>query len=249
MKRSILAGALAAAAMSCAAAPTAFAQAGPGPDMMGPGAMFRATTLSISAYGEVKAAPDMASISLGVQTQAPTAAGAMTQNAAQMSRIVEALRRAGIEGKDIQTSGLNLSPQYVYEQDKPPRLTGYQASNQVTVTVFDLARLGPTLDATVAVGANQINGVSFGLKDPGAAEDAARLKAVQTLQARAQLYAGATGLHVGRLINLSEGVNGPSPMPISVMALRKPMAAEATPVEPGQLSVRADVSGLYELAK
>ena len=238
------------AALLMAGSAAALAQ--PAPDgAPGPGAMFRTTTLSLSAYGEVKAAPDMASISLGVQTLAPTAAEAMSQNAAQMGRIIATLKRSGVADKDIQTSGLNLNAQYAYEQNQPPRLTGYQASNQLTITVYDLARLGASLDAMVAAGANQVNGVSFGLKDPQAAEDAARLKAVHALQAKAQLYAGATGLRLARLINLSEGANiAQPPGPIPMMAVRKAEAfAPSTPVQGGELEVRVDISGLYELAR
>jgi len=248
MRSSLTAGVFAALLLVMASASVS---AQPAPDgaspAMGPGMMLHVSTLSLSAYGEVKAAPDMAGISLGVQTQAPTAAAAMSQNAAQMSRIVESLKRSGVADKDIQTSGLSLDSQYAYEQDKPPRLAGYQASNLVTITVQDLARLGQTLDAVVASGANQINGISFGLKDPQAAEDAARLKAVQALQAKAQLYAGAAGLRLGRLINLSEGANTTQPpRPIMAMAMRKADAAP-TPVEGGELDIRVDVSGLYEL--
>ena len=253
MKTIPLAGALAAVLLAASAVAV---QAQPAPDGsamahdgMGPGMMMRATTLNISAFGEVKLAPDMASISLGVQTQAPSAAEAMAQNARSMSQVVAALKRAGIDGKDIQTSGLNLNAQYAYEQNIPPRLTGYQASNQVTVQVNDLGKLGPTLDAVVAVGANQINGVTFGLKDPQAASDAARLRAVQALQAKAQLYAGATGFRAGRLINLSEGGGYSPPRPMQMMAMRVAEAAPSTPVEAGELSVRVDVSGLYELVK
>ncbi len=248
MRPSTIAGALA-AALLCAASAPALAQPAPGAGPMGPGAMFRATTLNVSAGGEVKAAPDMATISLGVQTQAPTAAQAMADNARRMSEVTAALKRAGIEPKDIQTSGLNLGAQYAYEQNKPPRLTGYQASNQVTISVYDLARLGGTLDAVVAVGANQINGISFGLKDPQAAEDEARLEAVRTLQAKVKLYMGATGYTSSRLINLSEG-SGAAPPPRPLMyAMKAEAAAPPTPVEAGELTIRAEVSGLYELEK
>jgi uncharacterized protein len=245
MKSPVLAAALAAALIG-AAAPGAQAQsvADGRPD-----AMFSATTLSLSASGEVKAAPDMATISLGVQTQAPRAADAMSANAKRMTEVVAAIRRGGVEAKDIQTSGLSLQPQWVYEQNQPPRLTGYQASNQVTVTVNDLARLGPVLDAVVGAGANQVDGVSFGLKDPQAVQDQARLKAVQALQARARLYADATGLRVGRLVNLSEtgGVVPEPPRPLARMVAS--VAIAPTPVEPGQLDVRVDVTGLYELTR
>jgi uncharacterized protein YggE len=211
--------------------------------------LFRATTLNLSAYGEVKAAPDMATISLGVQSQAATASAAMSTNADRMSRVVAALKGAGIAARDIQTSGLNLSAQYAYEENRPPRLTGYQASNTVTVGVHDLANLGPTIDAVVRAGVNQIHGVSFGLSDPGKAEDEARLVAVKALQARAQLYATATGHRIARLVNLSEGggnVVSPPPMPMQAYAMRAEKAS--TPVEAGELTVRVDITGLYELA-
>jgi len=242
----LVAGAFA-AALLCAGAGAALAQTA---QDSAPGVMFRATTLNISAFGEVRAAPDQASISLGVQTLAPTAAQAMSQNADQMTRVIAALKRGGIEAKDIQTSGLSLSAQYAYEENKPPRLTGYQASNQVAIKVHDLDKLGPTLDAVVAVGANQINGISFGLKDPQAAEDVARLKAVQALQAKAQLYAGATGYRATRLINLSEGTGYVQPPRPLFRAMAAEAAAPApTPVEAGELTVRMDVSGLYELTR
>ena len=232
-----------AAAITLASAGMARAQAASDAD-----AAFRATTLSISAYGEVKAAPDKATITLGVQTTAPTAAQAMADNAARMSQVIAALRKQGLADKDIQTSNLNLSAQYEYEQNKPPRLTGYQASNDVTVTVNDLKKLGPTIDAVTAAGVNQINGIGFGIKDPQAAEDQARVKAVQALQAKAQLYAGAAGYRIGRLVNLSESGGSPPVLYAPKMVTMTARAA-STPVEAGELTIRADVSGLYELAK
>ena len=212
-------------------------------------AAFHATTLSITAEGEVQAAPDKATISLGVQSTQLTAAEAMADNARQMTQVIAALRRQGLDGKYIQTSGISLQAQYDYEQGKAPKLSGYQASNQVTVTVNDLGKLGPTLDAVTTAGANQIQGVEFGLKDPGAAQDQARLKAVKALQAKAALYAGATGYRVGRLVNLSEG-GGAQPQPFAVKLMMSAARATApTPVEPGELTVRIDVSGLYELTR
>lgn len=247
MKTPTLAAVAAALLVVGPAATPALAQTAPD---TGAGAMFRATTLSLSAFGEVKAEPDMATITLGVQTVAPTAAAAMAANAQRMTEVVASLRRAGLEGKDIQTSDLSLQPQYDYEQNRPPRLTGYQASNQVTVTVNDLERLGSALDAVVAAGANQVSGVSFGLKDPQAAEDQARIRAVKALQAKADLYAGATGYRVGRLINLSEG-GGITPAPeageVVVSGVRR--YAAPIPVEAGQLNVRVDITGLYELTR
>jgi uncharacterized protein YggE len=118
------------------------------------------------------------------------------------------------------------------------------------VTVDDLARLGPVLDAVTAAGVNQINGVSFGLKDPRAAEDAARLAAVKDLRAKADLYAGATGYRLGRLIRLSEvGANAVVPIRVNALAVTGGQGAPATPVAPGELTVRIDITASYELAK
>lgn len=248
MKSILLSGVIAAALIAGAAAAPVPVLAQAASDTVAESA-FRATTLNLSAFGEVKAAPDMATISLGVQTQGATAAQAMADNAQRMSQVVTALKRAGIEAKDIQTSGLNLNAQYAFDQNKPPRLTGYEASNQVTINVNDLGKLGPTLDAVVAVGANQINGIAFALKNPQAAEDAARQRAVQALQAKAQLYAGATGHRVGRLVNLSEGGGYVPPRPVPIMARAMVAQAASTPVEAGELGIRIDVSAVYELVK
>lgn len=211
--------------------------------------MFRATTLNLAAHGETRVAPDMATITLGVQVEAPTAQAAMQQNARQMTQVIAALKKAGIAERDIQTSGLNLNPQYVYEQNVPPKLSGYQASNQVTIRVNDLARLGAAVDATVSAGANQVHGISFGLKDPTAAENAAREEAVKALAAKAELYARATGHRVARLVSLSEGGGYTPQPPMPVMAMARMEKDASTPVSGGELSVRVDVTGLYELAK
>jgi len=233
-------------ALAAGAASAAFAQPAPA---AGADTVFRATTLNLSAYGETRLAPDMATINLGVTTDAATAQAAMQANAAQMSRVMAALKHGGVAAKDIQTSQLSLEPQYVYEQNLPPKLTGYRASNQVTVTVHDLNRLGQAVDATVSAGANQVGGINFGLDDPTAAENAAREQAVKALAAKADLYARATGYRVLRLVSLSEGggYNPPPPMPMVAMSARFEKADTA--VSPGEIKVRVDVSGLYELAR
>ena len=205
--------------------------------------------LNLSAYGETRVAPDMATINLGVNTEAPTAAAAMQANAAQMTKVIASLKKAGIAEKDIQTSNLNLQAQYDYQQNEPPKLRGYQASNQVTVTVRDLARLGAAVDATVSAGANQVNGISFGLSDPTAAENAAREKAVKALAAKANLYAAATGNRLARLASLTEGGGYSAPPPVPMYAMARMEKADSTPVSAGELSVRIDINGVYELAR
>lgn len=210
---------------------------------------FQATTLNLSAYGETRLAPDMATISLGVSTEAATAAAALQANSAQMTKVIAALKKGGILDKDIQTSGLSLNAVYDYPQNETPKLRGYQVSNQVTVRVMDLKKLGAAVDATVGAGANQVNGISFGVSDPTAAENAARQAAARALGAKANLYAAATGYRVQRLISLSEsgGYSPPAPMPLYAMARME--KADSTPVAPGEVTIRADVSAVYELVK
>jgi uncharacterized protein YggE len=206
-------------------------------------------SLNLSATGEVKVAPDMATISFGVVTEAPTAREAMAQNAAQMTQVAAALRRAGLAERDIQTSGLNLQAQYSYQDNQPPKLRGYQATNRVTVNIHDLTKVGGVADAVVAAGVNQIDGIAFGLKDPKAAEDEARRQAVAALQSKASLYAQALGVTLGGIRSLNEGGGYQPPQPMPVMYARAAMAdsAGSTPISGGELSVRIDITGVYDI--
>lgn len=207
------------------------------------------TTLSLSVEGESTATPDMATVSFGVQTQGKTAADALQANNARMTAVMAALKNAGIATKDIQTSSLNLNPQYTYGNNVPPTLNGYQASDQITVRVEDLSRTGPVIDQVVKAGINQIDSVTFGLKDNNAALDQARQSAVATLAQRASLYAAATGLHVSRLVSLEEGEHQSVVPPRPVFAMAKMAAPAATPISEGELHLSVTVSATYELAK
>jgi len=226
-----------------AASPVAMAQAAVTQSM------FEATTLSLAAEGQVKITPDEAAITLGVQVSDPTAAEAMRDNAQRMAGVLAALKAAGVADKDVQTTNINLQAQYAYVQNQPARLTGYQASNEVTITVENIGRLGPVIDAVTASGANQLNSISFGLKDPTAAENAARLAAVKAVQAKADLYAQATGFHVARLVNLSEGAPSTPIRPMAFAAVAHVPPAPPTPVSAGELTVTVTVNAVYELAR
>lgn len=214
-------------------------------------AMAQQPALNLSAYGEVKVAPDQATINFGVVTEAATAQEAMAQNAQQMTRVVAALRRAGIAERDIQTSGLNLSAQYDYQQNQPPKLRGYQATNRVTVVINDLTKVGVTADAVVAAGVNQIDGIAFGLKDSKAAEDQARQLAVRALQDKARLYAQALGVQLGGVRTLTEGGGymPEPPRPMYARAMAMDSAGGTTPVSAGELTVRIDISGTYDIGR
>lgn len=225
MPRALMLG----AAVIGLSAPSALAKSAPAGPMQ-VHAMAAQPALNLSAYGEVKVAPDMATLTFGVMTEAVAAQAAMADNARRMTEVFAALRRAGIEPRDIQTSGLNLSAQYDYQPDQPPRLRGYQASNRVTVNILDLERVGTVADAVVAAGVNQIDGIGFGLRDPRAAEDQARVLAVRALQGKARLYAEALGVELGAIRSLNEGggYSPPPPMPVFAMArARRPPVPSA----------------------
>ncbi|HKR23716.1 MAG TPA: SIMPL domain-containing protein, partial [Allosphingosinicella sp.] len=170
------------AALALATAVPAAAQAVPAPAVTG-------TRLEVAATGEVTRVPDIVRIGAGVVTQAPTAVEAIRQNGARMERVRAALRRAGVAERDIQTSAISLQPDYRYQENRPPVLTGYRASNEVNVRFRDIAGSGPILDALVAEGANQINGPNLGIDRPEAALDEARTRALAAARARAELYA------------------------------------------------------------
>lgn len=245
-----LGGALMAA--TALTAPAAFAQsAGNAPVQSTIQMIQTQPSLNLSATGEVKVAPDMATITFGVLTEAPTAQEAMAQNATRMTQVATALRRAGLSERDIQTSGLNLQAQYDYQENQPPKLRGYQATNRVTVNINDLTKVGTTADAVVAAGVNQIDGISFGLKDPKTAEDQARRLAVQALQSKAQLYAEALGVQLGGIRSLNEGggYTPQPPMPVFAMARMQSAGADSTPVSAGELSVKIEITGVYDIGR
>jgi len=209
------------------------------------------TRLDIVATGEANRVPDMAIISAGVVTRASTATQALQQNARQMERVIAALRRAGVAERDIQTSSINLHPDYRHRDNEPPILTGYNANNQVTVRFRDIAQSGRILDALVAEGANQINGPSLTIDKPEAALDEARRNAITVARARAQLYAQATGKRVGRILAISEGGGGFPRGEIVVTGSRirrgeMGMAAD-TSVIPGEQTLSVQIQVTFEL--
>ena len=205
------------------------------------------TRLDISATGEVTRVPDLAIISAGVQTLSSTATAAIEENAARMERVRAALKRAGIDDRDIQTSSINLNPEYRYVENQPPKLTGYRATNTVNVKFRDLKRTGAILDALVREGANQINGPSLTIDKPEAAYDEARVKAIANGRARADLYARALGMQVVRLLSVSEGggVHVPPPMPYAMAAVRAERAD--TKIDPGTQELQVSVAMSFEL--
>ena len=202
--------------------------------------------LTVAGTGESRVAPDMASIQLGVTTQAASAAEAMRQNSARQAAVIAALTGAGIEQGDIQTSGLNLNPVMDYGEGRAPTVTGYQASNMVTVRVRDVPRLGEVLDAIVAAGANEINGIAFLRDDNAAAEDDARRAAVADARHRAEILAEAAGLTLGPVLVLRDtpAIEGPRPM---MMEARAAEDSASVPIAAGEIATTATVEMQFAL--
>jgi hypothetical protein len=205
------------------------------------------TRLDVSVTGEVSRVPDVAIISAGVMTRSASATAAISENAARMERVREALKRAGIADRDIQTSNISLNPEYRYQENQPPQLTGYTASNTVNVRFRDIRNTGRILDALVAQGANQINGPNLTIDKPEAALDEARTKAVAAGRARAELYARALGMRVVRLLSVSEGGGYSVQPPMVMMRAERGGVAADTKIDPGEQQVQVTVDMSFEL--
>lgn len=238
-------------------APLALALSFPGAAMAHdtqPAIAANSALLTVSAEGKSTRTPDLAVFSAGVTTEGKTAGEAMSANATAMTRVIAALKKAGVADKDIQTSSINLNPVYGQPVMGPngqvvnePRIVGYQAVNMVTVRARDIKNFGKVLDALVASGANQISGPSFQMSDPSAAQDEARISAMKAARARADLYARAAGLRVVRIVSISEGGYSP-PQPKYAMMEARSADAASTPVQAGEVEAQISVTVQFELA-
>ncbi len=208
-----------------------------------------AATITVTGEGHAEAAPDLATISLGVTTQGKTAGEAMDANSAALAAVVARLKAAGVADRDMQTSNLSLNPNWQQtDGTQAPLIAGYVASNQLTVRVRALDSLGAVLDSAITDGANTLNGISFGLDDPEPALDKARTEAVVAARARAELLVTAAGVKLGRVLSISEsgGYVPPGPMPMYRMEADM---AKAVPVEGGEVGLTASVTMVFEIAQ
>ena len=204
--------------------------------------------VSVSGNGAVTLAPDAALTSVGVNMINANLSEAQAAATSTMTAIIDALKAADVEGKDIQTT--NYSVNVIQEYDTngyPARVSGYQVTNQVNVMVRDLDKLGEILDAAVNAGANSIYGVSFIVTDTSGAATQARTAAIDDAIKKAQEIAAATGMTLGKVLSVSE-TSGPAPMPYAYEAKGAAMdAAAAVPIQTGSTIVTVDVQMTFEL--
>lgn len=202
-------------------------------------------SVTVSATGSVNAVPDIARISSGVVTEAATAREALTANNALVRKLTDALKESGIASADMQTSSITVSPRYTHNAEgRAPRIDGYTVSNDLTVVVRDLARLGDILDQLVSLGANQIGGLSFDIADPSALRDTARRQAVELARKRAELYAEAAGAKVGEVLTISESNMSHIPRD---HGFARAALAESVPIERGSQQVEVNVVATWAL--
>ena len=199
--------------------------------------------ITVSGRAEAEAVPDIATLSIGVETEARTPGEALLENAERMTAVMKRLKDAGIDDRDLRTSQLGIWPIFA-ERRQPRETVGYRASNQLTVTIRDIDRLGTLLDQAVADGANSVSGPTFSIADPEPLLAAARDAAVKDAIAKAERMAAAAGVELGEVISISEANGG---MPILPRQMRAEAMAAATPIAPGETTIAAGVTMTFEL--
>jgi hypothetical protein len=243
MKQTMIAAALAAAGLG-ALADSAAAQQQP--------AQAREQSIRVTGVGEARAKPDQAIGDFGVETQAPTAQAAAAENAQRMQRVIEALVRAGVPRDRIETRDYNVYPDYD-PQPRPeatePRIRGYRVMNTVSVTLDDIERVGTVIDAALAAGANRVNSVRFGLRDPQAFRQRAIDDAVRRARSDGEALAAALGLTLGMVREAyTADVGTVQPMMMERLQMADASASMAsTPMNPGEQTVRATVVVVYAI--
>ncbi len=207
----------------------------------------RPPSITVAGTGESHGKPDFAQVQVGVVTEAVTAAEALRKNNEAMSQLMVMIRKRGIEDRDLQTVQINVSPRYKYDknQQEPPKIAGYQVTNEVHVKVRNLTTLGAFLDETVSLGANQVRGISFGVAEPAQLMDEARKRAIADAQRRARVYAEAAGLKLGGPIRIDEQAGSrPGPYPAARM---EAAVASAVPIALGEQTFSVTVTVSYAI--
>jgi uncharacterized protein len=206
--------------------------------------------ITVVGSGQASGTPDMVQISVGVQTQNQNVQQAVSDNAAQMNKLLATLKSSGIAEKDIRTSNYSVSlqqPPVAPTPDGKGAVSGqvtYLVNNQVDVTLRDVSKLGSVLDQVVASGANNIFGVNFGISDPSKLQESARSSAMKDAAARAQSLAQLAGVSLGNILSITENVTNSGPMPYYAAGMG---TGGATPIQPGQLQVTETVQVTYAI--
>lgn len=199
--------------------------------------------ITVVGRGEVKITPDVARVTIGVQTEGKDAATALAENNTRMQALIDAIKTAGIPETDIQTVGFSIYPTYNYEAPTP-QLTGYQVSNAVNVKV-SINGTGDVLDKVVTAGANNVSNIAFEVSNPQQAQADARKAAMADAKTRADQFAGAGNAQVGAVLVISELVSQAPEFPMMDRATEA--SNKAVPIMPGQQSQSIEIQVTFEL--
>ena len=211
-------------------------------DAGGDGATERLITVTGTA--KITADPDEAVVSLGVRTQAERAQEAMDQNSAKMQAVIDALHDLGFTDDDLATSMIELYPRY---DNSGQTITGYDASNQIEVTIHDLRLVGRVLDTGVDNGANVAGGIRFRVSDENAGLDDALASAVEDAKVKAETMAGAADANVGEVVTIVENGGGGGPEPYYAERVAYAAADMAVPVEAPTIETEVSVTVTWAL--
>lgn len=206
-------------------------------------------TFTVMGEGKATVIPDIAIVTVGVNAQSPTVKDVQQQLNTKMNAVIAAVKKTGVDAKDVQTTNYNISPVYDY-QSRSQQITGYQASANLVVKVRDLDKSSEVIDNATAAGANQVGGVTFDISDKTKVESEARQKAVAEAKVKAEEGAKAAGFNLGRIINYSENFDGSVPRPMyakAEMALDSSGGGAPTQIEPGSSEITVSVSLSYEI--
>lgn len=219
-----------------------------GPTTINQAAPTTARTLSANGLGEAFLTPDVAYIYIGVHTESATASNAVSENTASTNAVTDAIKKAGVDAKDISTTNFSIYPSQQYDANGQITDSIYMVDNTVYVTVRKLDGLGALLDSVVGAGANSINSIQFDVSDKKKALKEARAKAVENAKRQAQELADASGVSLGAVQNISYWDNSPSPMMMGGKGGGGGMMdAAAVPIQPGQLTISVNVNIVYEI--
>ena len=206
----------------------------------------------VSGEGSAELAPDMAVLQLTVTREAKTAREALDANSVAMTQVIEALRASGIAERDLQTANFSIQPRYSYPaakagENKAPRIVGYTVRNGLTVRVRDLGKLGAIMDKSVTLGVNEGGNILFTNDDPSPAIEQARIRAVKDAMDKARALAGAAGVRLGKVLQISEQSYKPAPAPMVRSEMMRARSADAVPVAAGENSYRVMVNVSYAI--
>ncbi|WP_271894833.1 SIMPL domain-containing protein [Candidatus Phyllobacterium onerii] len=210
--------------------------------------------IAVTGEGQAALAPDMALVSMVVLQEKPTAREALTANNEAMAKVLDAMKKAGIAERDLQTSGFNIEPRYVYPDNKDntqppeaPKIVGYAVSNSLTVRVRDLKKVGDILDQSVTLGVNQGGNLIFTNDKPEAIVEEARKNAVANAMAKAKTLTEAAGVGLGKVLEISEQSYSPRPMPMGQAKMMAAAPADSVPVAAGENTYNVNVNVTFEL--